>query len=633
LTSLRDRGLALKVTNALLLVFLVVLASVPAGFSQTATTRVSTVVVRTVPLTIRIVLIGFDPQTIDQDYLNWKGNTVRDSVNSVLSTGNITGISYNLTYDFVYSRPDFQDSLVKFLKSIEQRKLLYNPWFKSTTTNYFYDAEKVENWFIANNASYGGMPSNGYTFVFANLTALPSVTESQLESENPSIATPHYYSTEFVDKDLDYRLQNRDFSVAWGGRSRLWYLDLAAGPEYWTWTFSEAIPHVPVQLAIDLYRVDVHSSYGRQWLTQFLSDYVYDAVLNLAVPAFTYQPVYSRTYRIVLNVIDNRTSDERDVVPIETAIHPELVKHAFADLLPYASIRVETHFIRAEEMPDLQATIIANTVTPPSDLGVGPYLDTRPVYEFLQEHLSEFAGLVRRDSTEFTLPVFAFAFPAGIYFGYTSKWYVATLKIDESSFLGISLGDMALVGMSQNDFRKGDNANPPQYGTGVGFTQAVIHEAGHSLGLMHPHQFGYLEDFESSAMSYWSWEYTFSQFDKDSINRAHADQLVNSALVKLAQAQDLLGNRLDIGLVGDRISSARAMLDNALAKYGLMQYVLAVEIAWRADQSAANVLAAVLSAPTWTVAVLISLVIGIAVGSLLIFMALTEYSKKILQRR
>jgi hypothetical protein len=477
------------------------------------------------------------------------------------------------------------------------------------------------------------MPSDGYTFVFANLTALPSVTETQLESENASIVTPHYYTTHFVDKDLEYGLRNRDFSVAWGGRSRLWYLDLAAGPEYWTWSNTEAVPHVPVQLAIDIYRVNVHSAYGKQWLTQFLSDYIYEAVLNLAVPVFVYQPVFSRNYRIVVNVIDNRTSEEKSIVPIETTIHPELVKRAFADLLPYAAVRVETHFISAEEMPDLQAAIIESTVTPPSELGVGTYLDTRPVYRYLQEHRSEFTGPVRMDSTEVTLPVFAFAFPAGIYFGYTSKWYVSTLKFDEGSLLGISLGDMALVGMSQNDFQKGNDANPPQYGTGIGFTQAVIHETGHSLGLMHPHQFGYLGDFESSAMSYWSWEYTFSQFDKDSINRAHADQLVNSALSKLTQAQNLASNRLDLGLGGGQIKSAQAMLDNALAKYGLMQYILAVEMAQRADQSATNALATVMLAPSWAVAALISLVLGIAVGSILIFIAMSQYSKKIYERR
>lgn len=597
------------------------------------TTQVNTVAIRTTPLTIKVVLIGFDPQTIDQDYLTWRGNTITESVNNVLSTGNITGISYNLTYQFVYSSANFQNDLVAYLKSIEQKKLLYNPWFKATITNYLYDAEKVEDWFIANNASFGGLPANGYAFILSNLTVLPSISESQLAGEDFSLATPHYYATQYVDKDLDYRIRYREFSVGWGGEGRLWYLDLTAGPDFWTWQNSGATPHVPMQVAIDLYEMNVRSAYGKEWLTEFLSDYLYDAVLNLAVPAFVFQPIYSRTYNIVLNVIDNRTENERNTVPIETTIHPELVRRAFADLLPYSNVTVQTHFIAAETIPSMQAAIISASVKPPSDLGISPYLDTRPIYRYLQDHLSELTGGVRRDSTEFTLPVFAFAFTAGVHFGYTSKWYVQTLKLNEDSFLGISLGDMSLVGASQSDFQMGNTANPPQPGKGIGLTQAVIHETGHSLGLMHPHQFGYLQDFESSAMSYWSWEYSFSQFDKDAINRAHADQLINSALSKVALAQSLMNNRIDLGFVGNQIASARALVDKALAKYNVMQYALAVEMAYRADQSSASALSAVPFAANTTLAILTSLLFGIMIGSILIFMAFRAYSRRTIEGR
>ena len=630
---LHDRGFTLKSIIPILFILLIALGSLPAAWSKTDGPQIQTLPVRTVPLTINIVLIGFDSHTIDQDYLRWRGNTVQNSVNNVISTGNITGVTYDLTYNFVYSSNEFQDSLTNYLKSIEQKKLVYNPWFRAITANYFYDAEKVETWFLTNSAGFGGLPANGYTFVFANLTRLPSVTEQQISTENTSSATPHYYSTRYVDKDLDYQIRYRDFSVGWGGKNRLWFLDMAAGPEFWTWSSSEGVPHLPMQIAIDLFRLDIHSAYGKQWLSQYVADYIYDAVLNLAIPVFVYQPFYSRTYRIVVNVVDNRTDKERAVVPIESTIHADLIKQAFVQLLPYSEVRVETHLIKASERPDLQAIIMENTVTPPSDLALGRYVDTRPVYRYLQDHLSEFAGPVRRDATEVTVPVFAFAFTGGIYFGYTSKWYVATLKVDESNFLGISLGDMALIGMNQMEFQRGDNVSPPQLGKGIGFTQSTIHEAGHSLGLMHPHQFGYLEDFESSAMSYWSWEYQFSQFDKDAINRAHADQLINSALMSLIQAQNVLGGRIAFGAVGDQIGSARSLLDRALEKYDSMQYALAVEIAARAAQAASNAFTLALTAPHLMAAVLVALIIGIVVGSSLMFMAFRKYDIKARRRR
>jgi hypothetical protein len=613
--------------------FLIVLASIPAGFSSGDAAQTQTLTVRTVPLTIKIVLIGFDSHTIDQDYLTWRGNSVRNSVNNVISSGNITGVNYNLTYNFVYASDALQESLVGYLQSIGQRKIVYNPWFRSITPNYFYDAQKVEDWLTTNSAGYGGLPANGYTFILANLTSLPSVSEQQLNSENPASATPHYYSEKYVDKDLDYQIRYRDFSVGWGGSNRLWFLDMAAGPEFWTWTSSEAVPHLPMQLAIDLYRLDIHSAYGKQWLSQYVADYIYDAVLNLAIPVFVYQPIYSRTYRLVVNVIDNRTDKERQQVPIESTIHPELIKQAFMDLLPYSTIQVETHFIKTSERPDFQATIVENTVTPPADLGFGRYVDTRPVYRYLQEHMSEFTGTIRKDSTEVTVPVFDFAFTAGIYFGYTTKWYVANLKVDEGNFLGISLGDMALIGMSQSDFMRGDYISPPQPGKGMGFTQSTIHEAGHSIGLMHPHQFGYLEDFVSSAMSYWSWEYKFSQFDKDAINRAHADALINSALTSLSGAQNALAQRVAFGSVVDQMSSAKALLEKALEKYGSMQYALAVEIAQRAASAASNAFTLAQTAPSLVVVILVALLAGIVIGSLLIFMAFRRYDRKATRRR
>jgi len=632
LKHLLNRGFALKVC-AFALVLLIAASSLPLWVSAQST-QTGTIITRTVPMTIKVVLIGLDPATIDLNYLSWKGNTIQNSINTLLDSGNITGINYQLNYEFQFVTSDFEQNLTQFLGSIQERSVTYNPWFKALTLNYLYDAAKVEDWFIAHNASYGGFPTHGYTFVLANLTNVPSITEGQLLSEDPMNATPHYYRTPYVDKDLDYRLRYRDFSVAWGGKSRLWYLDLAAGPEFWTWSSTDAVPHIPMQLALDLYRINVHTSSGKEWLTQYLGDSLSDPVLDLAVPAFVYQPVYSHTYRIVVNIIDNRTNKERDVVPIEDTIHPEIVKKAFADLLPYSSVQVDTRIESASALPGLQAAIINSTVTPPSDLGIGRYIDTRPVYRYLQQHLSEFVGTVRPDSGEFTIPVFAFAFTSGIYFAYTYKWYVSMLKSDQTSFSGISLGDMVLIGLTESDFQKGDNVTPAQPGKGIGFTQVVIHEAGHSLGLMHPHQFGYLGDFESSAMSYWAWEYKFSQFDKDSINRAHADQLINSALADLNGAQTILNGRFDVGIAGSKITSAKQLLDGALEKYNVMNYTQAVELAVSAEQTAADALTTAVSLPgAMATVALLSLIVGIAVGSSLIFIALRKYEREVSNRK
>jgi hypothetical protein len=610
------------------------LVSIPAGFSSTEPTQVNFIPTRNVPLTIKVVLVGFDPATIDQSYLEWKGNEIQTSINNLLDSGNITGVTYDLSYDYVYASSGFEKLLTSYLGSIEHEKLLYNPWFREVTHNYFYDANKVQDWLAANNASFGGFPTHGDAFILANLTSLPSITETQLDTEAALAATPHYYLTAYSDKDLGYTLQNRQFTVAWGGDSRLWFLDMAAGPEYWTWTSSDTAPHIPMQLALDLFRVDIHTPAGKQWLTQFVADYVSEVVQNLAIPVFAYQPVYSHAYRIVVNIIDNRTTKERNTVHIEDTFHPELVRAAFADLMPYASIQVDTKVILASDNPPLQAAIIRSTVTPPGDIGILSYVDLRPMYIYLQQHLSDFVGTDSRDSTEFTLPVFAFAFSSSIYFGYAYKWYVAEPDTFNGNFLGISLGDMSIIGLAQYILQEGTHSTTPQIGKGIGFTQTVIHETGHSVGLMHPHQFGSLEDFEASPMSYWGWDYKFSQFDKDTINRAHADQLILSTQSTLAMAQNDLDSKFNFGAGRNDITAAKALLDQAIDRYNSMKYVEAVEIADYASQTASNALTAALSSTNDVVAMaFVFLIIGIAVGSSLIFVAMRKYSREVSKGR
>jgi hypothetical protein len=389
-----------------------------------------------------------------------------------------------------------------------------------------------------------------------------------------------------------------------------------------------------MQLALNLFRVDIHTPAGKQWLTQFVADYVSEVVQNLAIPVFAYQPVYSHAYRIVVNIIDNRTTKERNTVHIEDTFHPELVRAAFADLMPYASIQVDTKVILASDNPPLQAAIVRSTVTPPGDIGILSYVDLRQMYIYLQQHLSDFVGTDSRDSTEFTLPVFAFAFSSSIYFGYSYKWYVAEPDTFNGNFLGISLGDMSIIGLAQYILQEGTHSTTPQIGKGVGFTQTVIHETGHSVGLMHPHQFGSLEDFEASPMSYWGWDYKFSQFDKDAINRAHADQLILSTSSTLTLAQNELDSKSNYGPSRNEVATANALLDQALASYNSMKYVDAVEIASLASQTANNALADAATSTNDAIAIaFLFLIIGIVVGSSLIFIAMRKYSREVTKGR
>src|SRR5207245_1683613 len=71
--------------------------------------------------------------------------------------------------------------------------------------NYFYDANKVENWLASNQTLFGTVPVPGYTLFIANLnaTTVPSLSYQEYQAYNtkcPAIcvsgvtARPHYYN-------------------------------------------------------------------------------------------------------------------------------------------------------------------------------------------------------------------------------------------------------------------------------------------------------------------------------------------------------------------------------------------------------------------------------------------------------
>ena len=595
--------------------------------STSEDTNTSSSCTRVVPLTIKVVLIGFDPATINTSYLTWQGNLPRERVSSIID-GENTGITFNLTYNCFFAGQDFRNQLTEYLRRIGGTVESYNPLWERETENTFYDANKVEVWLYDNNASYGGFPANGYTFIIANLTSLPSYSFVQYNDSNTHPPTPHYYNVTYTDRDRGYTPSYREFMVAWGGHHRFWFLDLSAGPEFWTWRY-DAVPHLPLQVATGIFGIDVHTAFGKKWLTEYVADYVWEAIYNLAVPQFVYDPILTEKYRIVVNLLDNRTDAEKAAAPISSTVNAEWIRGAFEDLTPYINTSVEVRFKNTSDYPDLQKLILDHYYLPTPELeaqGWAPYVDLRPIYEYLQENLEAFVANISRDEEEFTIPVFAFAFSNQTVFGITFKWSIARLHPEERYLWGIALGDMCIISMPQEDFLRGDIADQP--GKGFGFTETIIHEVGHAVGLMHPHQFGMIGDFESSAMSYFTFEYNFSQFDKDAIRRAHADKTIIEASSTVREIQLLLPNRFPSTEIENLLSRSTELLTEAEAEYNKMNYTGALLKALEARESSSEGLNLVKRQPlTASIFAIIAAGTGFVSGCLVTFLVLRKKRK------
>ena len=583
----------------IVLLFVLIVSSTLLVASAEQETSSGTAAMRTAKFDVKIVLIGFDEKLIDKEYLKWNSPDRRYQLFQI--PGVSTDTEYSLNYGYVFPGRSFADEFVQFLQSnakTEPREnVIWNiSYFKVKTryywnythfpvqsTNTLYPADDVETWLVQHASDYGGFPKSGYVLVLADLSSrVPSATPDQLQlalQGKNVVFTPHFYNKTYEDSDLKIRL-NRRYMTAWGGHSRLFFADLSAGPE-------ETAEQLPLQLASAVNSIDLSTKYGRVWLNEFLADYIWGAVYNLFTPDFVYPINYASSYKIKVVVLDNRT-DTTDPLLAQTFDEKVAVKELQA-LVPWGNFSAETKYVRVSDYPELQQIIVNSKNpgtygSPPDSLSV----DARPVYDWLNEdgqgHIKDFME-VKRDMDEFDIPVFAFAFSGQYEFGFTYKEWVARGPDFDRTIWGVALYDLVLIGHSTHDFKRGDTwqSDPAQPGKGFGFTNTVIHEVGHMLGLMHPFGTSYdpTENFVASVMAYYPYEDSFSIFDKDALARGQADQLLRQTTQLLAETPFVLINQADL-------SAARASVNSAEEAYSNMDYPEAVRDSLDALLSAAR---------------------------------------------
>jgi len=555
-------------------------------------------------MTIKVVFVGFEEKWIDKDYFTWGYQTPNSRINNIWNSGNYleTGVTYELNYDLTFASQDLKTRLVDYLKSIGEKRNNVNRWFyyhKYSSseemwiktfykTDYVvYDAGKVEDWFYRHSADYGGLPENGWVLILTYLPELPVFTAAQYKNywENlrvPSGVLPHYYGMKFTDADLGYTLRYSDFMTGYGGVHRLWFADLSAGPTYWSeWD------DLPLNTVIEDQRIDLDTSYGRRWLTQFLADYTFEAVYNIVAPEFVYDPIYTAKYRLAVNVLDDRTDVEKKAIPIRATINRDMIIHAFEDLVPYANVQVDLKFDDTDKYPDLQKLFEDNRRYYNSyiirDLFQDKYeyVDERPVYKYLQDNLDTLVPNISHDEKELTIPMFVFAFSDDAHFAYSYKWEVSGHP--ERTYGGVAQGDLVMIGQSHLDFHYGDEVG--QKGRGLGLTQTVIHEAGHMIGLSHPHSYGAVGDFCLTAMSYFTYDYVFGQNDKDALQRIHADKIIMETNLMVQNARTILESRVASNETEALIQRTGNLLEEADSEYAKMDYATAVKKALEASES------------------------------------------------
>jgi len=582
-----------------ILTITLILATVPAAASESQLqTQPYAAARREVPINVKIVFMGIDQNLIDKEYLTW--NNPHYKYQSYIIPGISTNVVFSIDYDYVFVSPQFEDDFADYLSSIARQEKHSNMmWnltyfgidddlglnytnFRITSLNTYYSADDVEGWLFDHSDEYGGLPSNGYTLIVADLSAkVPSITAEQYQSiikQRAIEATPHYYNKTFIDPDLGL-VRNRRWMTSWGGQNRLYYIDLSAGPSLVT-------TQLPIQLAASINDIDIHNTYGRNWLNQYVSSYVYGVVYNLFTPDFVYPINYAKEYRIKIVAFDNRTQQHQP--PLEKTINTNLIKSELQRLLSFSKVEVETKFSKVSDYPELLKIIVDAKIPSTQIPSIEPTkaVDAIQVYEWLNDegkgHIEDFVN-VTRDMNEYDIPVFVFAFDDNYQFAFTFKEQVFNRGEEDRTIWGVSLYDMVLIGHSTRDFGRGDTLinEPKQTGKGYGFSNTIIHEVGHMVGLNHPFLYDPTEDFVSSVMAYYPYDSQFSQFDIDALQRGIADQLMIYASSTLYETASVLVNI-------PSMNSARNYLKDADDKYSQMDYAGSINSAYDSAMQAAQ---------------------------------------------
>lgn len=552
---------------------------------------------RSVTLPIKVVLVGFNQdQIIPSDLITGtSGAPLPASIpQSDFDSGNNTGDIFKPNYQFNLAPSSFKGKFENYLNSIARTKTGNNPWFYQTVpdtqnpeylaqvpvsiTYVVYDANLVEDWLWNNSESFGGTLSDGWTIILSYLPDLPSVSFQDVHNflhtngKSSLSTTPHYYGLNVTSPDLGYQYRYRDFMSAWGGHHRMWFVDLSAGP-----VFNSQWEDLPLQVSLGDNNIDISSDFGHHWLTDYVGDYVTQATYNFITQSFVYYPYYAKNYQIDVYILDDRNQSDMAAVPIQSTVDKHLIQSAFNDLVPYSHVTVNVTFPTVSSKLDsliksnykytdswIQGAVFAS----PQRYGV---VNLKPIYNYMLDHITQYEPNPFLKGDTMTIPVFAFAFSNQTYFTDTYKWFIGQVgqfDYENGALLGEALPNCVMISYNQWEFVRGDWITPQQTGKGIGFTQTIIHETGHEFGLMHPHQYGKFGDFIASPMGYFTDDYTFNQIDKDTIERAHVDQLHSITESLLTRANSTTDNL---------VSQSKADLAQADLAYEQMNYTGAIQ--------------------------------------------------------
>jgi len=558
------------------------------------------------PLQINIVFVGYHqgagPRTINEANfragLPHRYRTVdinpSNYIPSLAENDQVwIGNSFDYRYNIVYASQAFEDAYFNYVPTISipcrvtGLQQYYNTQQSRSlniTNNSCIEANLAESWLAQNAPPMLGVDTTKYTIFFINWY------------DRPDFRFHTYLPFAFPDPDPDTGFEIANFqageTIAWGGTtpddeqnglgflSRVWFYDLSAGPDLNTTNYLLDAAEFGGQ---PFYTMPPVWEYGNTSAYRPFDNLSGDLAKITRYTAldclFTKSPIYppalsppklpnSIQFDLNLYQVDQTWS-------LHDYIRPDRIASEHAKLRPYNTQSVivmdRTFGNRESQIFDCERSQLFKFFNP-SYPAISCYGNRADQYDFSatdfflydRDHLNQ----LLTGNADFEVPIFIYGIP-------NSRANPLIGLTDDNHFDG-----------TRSSFIYGFLTNSRRVSAGMTWT--VIHEAGHYMGLAHPHDGFDYEDFyphgpdenayyfmwagdeSDTAMGYGGWSRSnFSQFDRDNMNRYMTAIYINQAnrilpaILSSPRAKEVKAS----------LSSADSDATAALTSYGNMEYL------------------------------------------------------------
>ena len=489
---------------------------------------------QTVP--IDIVLIGFDTDEINRRDLS--SLLPQTSVPVVRYpqfyglNGRDVGLEYKFRYSLTRKSRSFEDQFFRFLArtGTPGNPTVYQTAYNDQVNNLvdvngpvlFIDGPTVERW-LEHNAN---PRTNGYTVYFINWYG------------RRDFRFHVYTKTGDPDPDtgFDFGTLQSSAIVSWGGtRSRSWFYDFSAGPEWNTTNWVVDVTDLdgddiedyrmpPIwEYAVGGYRRPDRLGYDMGLLTRYV------AIDLLFTPSPLYNPLVTSPGALGRKVADITMFEDDPASSGLDFIDTAFARDAFERFQPYYRWRTTIRDIDPIDADAKQSLdiFVLNSSAPGCWEAFGdPFAQ---LFCFFNEHLSDYVPVY--PTRDYVAPVFAF-------------------NTTEAG-LGEQFG---LLGFADDNWLDGTQTFVFAFDAdvyrefGYGFTGTTVHEVGHHIGMSHPHDgydpetgvdFGAEDDFyfawagdeSETVMHYLTLSNQFGEHNRDNMYRWEAAGYLNWANV------------------------------------------------------------------------------------------------------